>query len=326
MPRAINKRAVLKKQCKVLEGHIRLLVSKAGYKYHKSTLEPLADEVQVAIDNVKSFNIEYGAECDGSCGGVGQCYGGYGECVGEIFCQTHRLPPFDKPEKYSDIQALFFSLLVTGFFQDIDDISMKNPDAPMLLFPALAFYKIQQVNSALNKEGARKAEKTFSVEERASIDKKLFDYVEKLLIELKLIAHVVSSENTLVINPDPFEYHADDLVAKRANVSEKRSESVKKSADYKNSQVFRKDMLSYAKSVRSLMAKFGMLDTKSKDEINAGVWKYCQKGISFLPKEDKDPFQKSLSEKGFTLLEKYNNDFDISTFNRHLNAVIETLD
>ncbi len=129
---------VLKKRIKASELQLKALLDEKGLKYHASAFESKTvwykgregvlshsgvwHYVKAAIEDVRCNAAEF---------------------VNDDFCSSLGLPSPKRAADYTDVQALYLSMIVPELYPDIDDKLLKDPHLPELLFPALAHHKLK---------------------------------------------------------------------------------------------------------------------------------------------------------------------------------------
>lgn len=238
----VNKKATLKKQCKEYELSIKKSLELQGIHYHAKALELDAMKTRGHI-----IYYVYDAIADVKNNAF--------EFINYEFCMLHGLPILDWLHgDFSDAQALFISLIVSELYPDIDELLEKQPNTAMLLLPALARDKLNKARAAI-KEGS-------------------FDKAELLIEEVRCIAEMIVTADRY-LNPAPYKSLNEEKQKHKKNISDMRSELVKKTDVYKLSQEFQSIVSDYAHKVK-LLLESKKLPSEPEDIIST-----CVRGVSF---------------------------------------------
>lgn len=129
---------VLKKRIKACELQLKALLDEKGLKYHASAFETestLINGRETVLAGSGVWHYVKAAIEDVRCNAA--------EFVNADFCSSLGLPSPKRSEGYTDVQALYLSMIVPELYPDFDDRLLKDPHLPELLFPALAHHKLK---------------------------------------------------------------------------------------------------------------------------------------------------------------------------------------
>ncbi len=129
---------VLKKRIKACELQLKALLDEKGLKYHASAFETestLINGRETVLAGSGVWHYVKAAIEDVRCNAA--------EFVDDDFCSSIGLPSPKQSAGYTDVQALYLSMIVPELYPDFDDRLLKDPHLPELLFPALAHHKLK---------------------------------------------------------------------------------------------------------------------------------------------------------------------------------------
>ncbi|OSP11366.1 hypothetical protein B7489_19690 [Vibrio alginolyticus] len=129
---------VLKKRIKACELQLKALLDEKGLKYHASAFETestLINGRETVLAGGGVWHYVKAAIEDVRCNAA--------EFVDDDFCSSIGLPSPKQSAGYTDVQALYLSMIVPELYPDFDDRLLKDPHLPELLFPALAHHKLK---------------------------------------------------------------------------------------------------------------------------------------------------------------------------------------
>ncbi len=129
---------VLKKRIKACELQLKVLLDEKGLKYHASAFETestLINGRETVLTGSGVWHYVKAAIEDVRCNAA--------EFVDDDFCSSLGLPSPKRSADYTDVQALYLSMIVPELYPDFDDRLLKDPHLPELLFPALAHHKLK---------------------------------------------------------------------------------------------------------------------------------------------------------------------------------------
>ncbi|HGF5258075.1 TPA: hypothetical protein ACF37V_003747 [Vibrio parahaemolyticus] len=129
---------VLKKRIKACELQLKALLDEKGLKYHASAFETestLINGRETVLTGSGVWHYVKAAIEDVRCNAA--------EFVDDDFCSSIGLPSPKQSAGYTDVQALYLSMIVPELYPDFDDRLLKDPHLPELLFPALAHHKLK---------------------------------------------------------------------------------------------------------------------------------------------------------------------------------------
>ncbi|HCG8497155.1 TPA: hypothetical protein NJ550_003617 [Vibrio parahaemolyticus] len=129
---------VLKKRIKACELQLKVLLDEKGLKYHASAFETestLINGRETVLAGSGVWHYVKAAIEDVRCNAA--------EFVNDDFCSSLGLPSPKRSADYTDVQALYLSMIVPELYPDFDDRLLKDPHLPELLFPALAHHKLK---------------------------------------------------------------------------------------------------------------------------------------------------------------------------------------
>ncbi|WP_180772362.1 hypothetical protein [Vibrio parahaemolyticus] len=129
---------VLKKRIKACELQLKALLDEKGLKYHASAFETestLINGRETVLAGSGVWHYVKAAIEDVRCNAA--------EFINDDFCSSLGLPSPKRSAGYTDVQALYLSMIVPELYPDFDDRLLKDPHLPELLFPALAHHKLK---------------------------------------------------------------------------------------------------------------------------------------------------------------------------------------
>lgn len=129
---------VLKKRIKACELQLKALLDEKGLKYHASAFETestLINGRETVLAGSGVWHYVKAAIEDVRCNTA--------EFINDDFCSSLGLPSPKRSSGYTDVQALYLSMIVPELYPDFDDRLLKDPHLPELLFPALAHHKLK---------------------------------------------------------------------------------------------------------------------------------------------------------------------------------------
>ncbi len=129
---------VLKKRIKACELQLKALLDEKGLKYHASAFETestLINGRETVLAGSGVWHYVKAAIEDVRCNAA--------EFVDDDFCSSIGLPSPKQSAGYTDVQALYLSMIVPELYPDFDDRLLKDPHLPELVFPALAHHKLK---------------------------------------------------------------------------------------------------------------------------------------------------------------------------------------
>ncbi|WP_043993582.1 hypothetical protein [Moritella sp. PE36] len=259
MARPVNKKAMLKKQCKEHESNIKKSLKLQGINYNTKAFEA---DVKVPKIDAKTFKVDDQSDgfkiriyiIDYVYNAIADVKNNAFEFIDDEFCELHSLPNLDRfHDELSDAQAVFISLIVNELYPDMDGILDKRPNTAMLLLPALAHDKLNKARSAIEIDNLKKA--------------------ESLIEEVRGIAEMIVIVHSY-FTPEPYKLFNKKRADKVKKTSAIRSEAVKKSSSYAYSKKLNVCISVYAEGVKSLL-KGCDRPFDSEDIINS-----CMKGFS----------------------------------------------
>ncbi|ELO1778319.1 hypothetical protein QXB73_001436 [Vibrio fluvialis] len=261
---------VLKKRIKACELQLKALLDEKGLKYHASAFETestLINGRETVLAGSGVWHYVKAAIEDVRCNAA--------EFVDDDFCSSIGLPSPKQSAGYTDVQALYLSMIVPELYPDFDDRLLKDPHLPELLFPALAHHKLKttkkivedhiitlsDVDEILTKvrdslsavdEIPTKVRDSLSAVDGLSAElKSILSEVYALLSEVEIIVEMMSlsrrkfsGEKTL----SPLLKLKADAENKAAKVSEIRRSVTKKSS-------IQKEVMEFQGKVRVLVSK-----------------------------------------------------------------------
>ncbi|HCG8548956.1 TPA: hypothetical protein N2898_003786 [Vibrio parahaemolyticus] len=129
---------VLKKRIKACELQLKALLDEKGLKYHASAFETESTLINGRETVLAGSGVWYYVKAaieDVRCNAA--------EFINDDFCSSLGLPSPKRSAGYTDVQALYLSMIVPELYPDFDDRLLKDPHLPELLFPALAHHKLK---------------------------------------------------------------------------------------------------------------------------------------------------------------------------------------
>ncbi|MBE5145651.1 hypothetical protein HJ039_20340 [Vibrio parahaemolyticus] len=169
------------------------------------------------------------------------------EFVDDDFCSSIGLPSPKQSAGYTDVQALYLSMIVPELYPDFDDRLLKDPHLPELLFPALAHHKLKTTKKIVEDNIITLSEVDgLSAELKGILSKiyALLSDVEIIVEMMSLSRRKFSGEKTL----SPLLKLKADAENKAAKVSEIRRSVTKKSS-------IQKEVMEFQGKVRELVSK-----------------------------------------------------------------------
>ncbi|EIZ0312020.1 hypothetical protein MNO15_004277 [Vibrio parahaemolyticus] len=233
---------VLKKRIKACELQLKVLLDEKGLKYHASAFETestLINGRETVLAGSGVWHYVKAAIEDVRCNAA--------EFVNADFCSSLGLPSPKRSADYTDVQALYLSMIVPELYPDFDDRLLKDPHLPELLFPALAHHKLKTTKKIVEDNIITLSE----VDGLSAGIKGILSEVYTLLSEVEIIVEMMSlsrrkfsGEKTL----SPLLKLKADAENKAAKVSEIRSSVTKKSS-------IQKEVMEFQGKVRELVSK-----------------------------------------------------------------------
>lgn len=284
LARPVNKKAMLKKQCKEHESNIKKSLKLQGINYNTKAFEV---DVKVPKIDAKTFKVDDQNDgfkiriyiVDYVYNAISDVKNNAFEFIDDEFCELHSLPNLERfHDELSDAQAIFISLIVNELYPDMDSILDKRPNTAMLLLPALAHDKLNKA--------------------RIAIDKESFEIAELLIEEVRSIAEMIVIVHRY-FNPAPYKALSEEKQQHKKSVSDMRSELVKKTAKYGFSLELRALVVDYAEDVKLLLEHHNMLGKLTDITI------FSVKGLDLHTFDDDNKFYDSLSNLAYEFEEKY---------------------
>ncbi|MDF5004617.1 hypothetical protein P3575_21250 [Vibrio parahaemolyticus] len=233
---------VLKKRIKACELQLKALLDEKGLKYHASAFETestLINGRETVLTGSGVWHYVKAAIEDVRCNAA--------EFVDDDFCSSIGLPSPKQSAGYTDVQALYLSMIVPELYPDFDDRLLKDPHLPELLFPALAHHKLKTTKKIVEDNIITLSEVDgLSAELKGILSKiyALLSDVEIIVEMMSLSRRKFSGEKTL----SPLLKLKADAENKAAKVSEIRRSVTKKSS-------IQKEVMEFQGKVRELVSK-----------------------------------------------------------------------
>ncbi|EJP3285158.1 TPA: hypothetical protein NJZ47_003613 [Vibrio parahaemolyticus] len=241
---------VLKKRIKACELQLKALLDEKGLKYHASAFETestLINGRETVLTGSGVWHYVKAAIEDVRCNAA--------EFVDDDFCSSIGLPSPKQSAGYTDVQALYLSMIVPELYPDFDDRLLKDPHLPELLFPALAHHKLKTTKKIVEDNIITLSEVDgLSAELKGILSKiyALLSDVEMIVEMMSLSRRKFSGEKTL----SPLLKLKADAENKAAKVSEIRRTVTKKSSIQKEAMEFQGKVRELVSKVVSEMGKY----------------------------------------------------------------------
>ncbi|HBC3481221.1 TPA: hypothetical protein KDY88_002675 [Vibrio parahaemolyticus] len=241
---------VLKKRIKACELQLKALLDEKGLKYHASAFETestLINGRETVLAGSGVWHYVKAAIEDVRCNAA--------EFVNDDFCSSIGLPSPKQSAGYTDVQALYLSMIVPELYPDFDDRLLKDPHLPELLFPALAHHKLKTTKKIVEDNIITLSEVDgLSAELKGILSKiyALLSDVEIIVEMMSLSRRKFSGEKTL----SPLLKLKADAENKAAKVSEIRRSVTKKSSIQKEAMEFQGKVRELVSKVVSEMGKY----------------------------------------------------------------------
>lgn len=241
---------VLKKRIKACELQLKALLDEKGLKYHASAFETestLINGRETVLAGSGVWHYVKAAIEDVRCNAA--------EFINDDFCSSLGLPSPKRSAGYTDVQALYLSMIVPELYPDFDDRLLKDPHLPELLFPALAHHKLKTTKKIVEDNIITLSEVDgLSAELKGILSKiyALLSDVEMIVEMMSLSRRKFSGEKTL----SPLLKLKADAENKAAKVSEIRRTVTKKSSIQKEAMEFQGKVRELVSKVVSEMGKY----------------------------------------------------------------------
>ncbi|MFH4491358.1 hypothetical protein WMQ43_20310 [Vibrio diabolicus] len=255
---------VLKKRIKACELQLKALLDEKGLKYHASAFETestLINGRETVLAGSGVWHYVKAAIEDVRCNAA--------EFVNDDFCSSIGLPSPKQSAGYTDVQALYLSMIVPELYPDFDDRLLKDPHLPELLFPALAHHKLKTTKKIVEDniitlsevdEISTKVRDTLSEVDALSAGLKgILSEVYALLSDVEMIVEMMSLSRRKFSGEkrlSPLLKLKADAENKAAKVSEIRRSVTKKSSIQKEAMEFQGKVRELVSKVVSEMGKY----------------------------------------------------------------------